>query len=402
MAMTRLAGAAVALMAASLCVSAARAAGAQAGAQAGAYVPPGGTIAYALDSLHWAIYQKHDKFINKTECPDGANVGPYVQFKKLFPQKYKTVVGTRLRYEESVWFPTTRPDGFVFHYATGPVALGMDLDGKTGPNDFVSPDGQKSIDNQLYRVLGCIASYRPGYNANDYFDNDEIHTDNYNRLLIEITGIKNLKNSPHVEVTVYRGLESLLMGPNDEFLPAESQTIDTLWGRRYIQHFQGKIVNGVLTTEPHSFIFPWSTFGVPCDEFMHAARFELKLTPTRAKGLIGGYTDIETWYRQTNTEESTHHQAYGRLSAPSLYKALRRMADAYPDPKTGANTAISSALRAGFVQVFIIHPKNPVLATGLPWKAEPYAGAPFPPKDVARAHKSPAQLAMAIDRWQSP
>jgi hypothetical protein len=38
---------------------------------------------------------------------------------------------------------------------------------------------------------------------------------------------------------------------------------------------------------------------------------------------------------------------------------LQRLADAYPDPKTGANSAISSALDAKFVQVYI----NPLTDT---------------------------------------
>jgi len=363
--------------------------------QAADYVPPGGRIAYALDSLHWAIYQPKDGFVNKQECPDGVNIGPRAQFEALFPDKaHRTVVGTRLRYESDVWFPTAAPDQFVFHEGSGPIASGMNLDGKIGPNDFTSPEGEKGIDNQLYRVLGCIASYRPDDNANDYFDNDEINTDNYNRILIELTGVESLMNSPHVEVTVYRGLESLMASATGSgFVAGGTQQIDTRWGRKYIQHFQGKIIDGVLTTEPHDFVFPWATLGNPADEFMHAARFQLKLTPTAAEGLIGGYTDIETWYLQTNEEESTHHQGYGELSAPSLYKAFRRLADAYPDPKTGANTAISSALRAQFVQVFILHPENPALEASSAMPPIPYAGSPSYPRTPEQARlEQPAQI----------
>jgi hypothetical protein len=58
---------------------------------------------------------------------------------------------------------------------------------------------------------------------------------------------------------------------------------------------------------------------------------------------------------------------------------MRRLADAYPDPKTGANTAISSALRAEFTQIVIVpesRPKTSVLAARRP--AEPYRGPPDP------------------------
>ena len=55
---------------------------------------------------------------------------------------------------------------------------------------------------------------------------------------------------------------------------------------------------------------------------------------------------------------STHHQSYGQLSSPSLYKAMRRLADGYPDPATGQMTAISSALSVKFVQAYLEFPEK--------------------------------------------
>src|SRR6185312_5075896 len=89
-----------------------------------------------------------------------------------------------------------------------------------------------------------------------------------------------------------------------------------------------------------------------------------KLTPTSATGLIGTYADVEHFYRTLVKSWSTHHQSYGQSSSPSIYRALRRLADAYPDPKTGANTAISGALEVKFTQAFIEHPGEKV-ATGV-------------------------------------
>ena len=40
---------------------------------------------------------------------------------------------------------------------------------------------------------------------------------------------------------------------------------------------------------------------------------------------------------------------------PGIWYALKRMADAYPDPKTGENTAISTAYRIDAVPAFIVH-----------------------------------------------
>jgi hypothetical protein len=56
--------------------------------------------------------------------------------------------------------------------------------------------------------------------------------------------------------------------------------------------------------------------------------------------------------------DSTHHLSNGQISGISLYKALRRLADAYPDPDSGANTAISTALDVKMTQVFIVEPES--------------------------------------------
>jgi hypothetical protein len=45
---------------------------------------------------------------------------------------------------------------------------------------------------------------------------------------------------------------------------------------------------------------------------------------------------------------------------------LWNVADGYPDPKTGKPTAISSALLARYVQVFVVHPEKSVVETTPP------------------------------------
>ena len=77
---------------------------------------------------------------------------------------------------------------------------------------------------------------------------------------------------------------------------------------------------------------------------------------------LAGYADVDTWYKQLIRNDSTHHLSNGQISGISLYKALRRFADAYPDPE-GANTAISTALDVKFTQVFIVHPPGEAIET---------------------------------------
>ena len=78
-----------------------------------------------------------------------------------------------------------------------------------------------------------------------------------------------------------------------------------------------------------------------------------------AEGLLAGYTDVEAFNHQLNTTWSTHHQSYGQLSSLSQYHALRQFADGYPDPETGENTAISSAIKVKMTRVSVLHPEGP-------------------------------------------
>jgi hypothetical protein len=123
---------------------------------------------------------------------------------------------------------------------------------------------------------------------------------------------------------------------------------------------------------------------------MFDARFKLALTPTAASGLIGGYADIETWYLHMVKNWSTHHQSYGRSSAPSIYKAMRRLADARPDPQTGAKRAISSALAVNFTQVQVLAPDPAALAEA---RSRRYVGVPYNGTPLQRSAQEESAIA---------
>jgi hypothetical protein len=323
-----------------------------------ATAPKDRTIGYVMSSLYWAIYQTP---AGKTECPKGFNDGPREQYAALFPNngKKRTVLDTQLKLETETWFPSTLPDPTPFHEATGAISYGMNLDGKIGIHDFTSPDGERGIDNQLFRALGCIIGFRGPDGIEYIFEPKEIRDSRFDRTMIELKGVDDLLNDDDVQVTIYRGLDRLLTdATGNEVMPGGSQRIDARWGKRFIKQLRGKIVDGVLTTEPvDEIVIPWTTLDAPAIVIIRDARLRLKLTPTAAEGLIGGYADVDTWYRWLLRNDSTHHLSNGQISGISLYRALRRLADAHPDPKTGANTAISSALNAKFVQAFIQHPQ---------------------------------------------
>ena len=208
----------------------------------------------------------------------------------------------------------------------------------------------------MYRAVGCIIGFR-GPDGVEYIFQDKAVIDRrYNRTMFEITGVDSLENDDDVVVTFYRGQDRLLTDATGQNIMAGgSQRIDTRWGKRLIRQTRGRIEGGVLTTEPVAdLIVPWMNLNVPSFELIRDARLQLDLSPTGAEGLLAGYADVDTWYKQLIRNDSTHHLSNGQISGISLYKTLRRLADAYPDPETGENTAISTAMDVKFTQVFVV------------------------------------------------
>ena len=177
---------------------------------------------------------------------------------------------------------------------------------------------------------------------------------NFNRILVELTNVDSLTDDDAVDVTLYRGKDRLMTDATGaNIMPGGSNRVDERFGARFIHHLKGKIENGVLTTEPADVRWPWAVFlQRPGVYDIRGLRFNVKLGPEHAQGVVAGYADLETWYAQLIRSWSTHHSSYGGLSQPSFYRQLHRLADGYPD-ESGAMTAISSAITVKMTQVFI-------------------------------------------------
>jgi hypothetical protein len=266
-----------------------------------------------------------------------------------------SVETTQLARESLKMFPRDKGPQFPYILARGSTAIGLDLDGKQDTGSFSSPSGEKGIDNNLFKVIGCNAQYRAPDGQLQLFGNKLIRNFNFDRIMIELSNVDNLTNADNVEVTLYRGRDPLLLDATGESVaPGGSQRVDFHYGRKLIQHMRGKIADGVLTTEPIDGQWPWAIyFDTPALLHIRDMRLSLKLTPTGANGLIAGYTDVDSYYHWL-TSWSTHHLSYGRLDPAEFYWALKNNADAYP-AEDGKMSAISSAITVNMTQVFIQH-----------------------------------------------
>ena len=319
-----------------------------------------GVIAFAITDAHWGGNFSADV---KAECPNGINEGPREQYKIMFPDPVpgaprRKLVDTQLKMEMAQFFPMEWKDPTPYKEALGKTAIGLNLDGKVGPNDFTSPDGTTGVDNQFYRALGCVGSYR-GPNGNNFvFGNKWIRDKEYNRSIYELSGVDDLQNDADVTVTVFRGTERMRVdAAGNDIMPGGSQPVNTRWGDKTFRTvLKGKIVNGVLMTEAHDVTMPWWQYGGgPGQYLIRGMRMQVKLTPTGGEGLIAGYVDVNSWNDSIVMSWHNLINAYGQFQTASVYQSMMRLADGYPDPKTGANTAISTAIDARFAQVFVVH-----------------------------------------------
>ncbi len=122
----------------------------------------------------------------KTDCPNGMNISAIEFYRrdlakagykhdeieaalKDFPgegglkQPWVPMVVTRGNHKDNVYaHPETMEDPGMIE-VTGKYSYGFNLDGKdaASPSAFEEPDThEKGINNQLYKVEGCIRSYR--------------------------------------------------------------------------------------------------------------------------------------------------------------------------------------------------------------------------------------------------
>ncbi len=332
-------------------------------AQEGQAVIRDRSIAYVMTMEEWAMHKTPGA---KAECPNGMNEGPREQFKVLFPESgpKRTVVGTQLARESQIYFPEPEKENMPFKEAVGPVVPGVNLDGRVDADDFTSPDGVKGIDNQFFRAIGCVSSYR---DVAALMVTKWRVDNSFNRVVIELTNVDDLVNDDDVTVTTYRGLSPLLPdATGNGFMPGASQKLDLRFGKDFIATFKGKIADGVLITEPGDYLMPYQALANISAQLFRGVKFELRLTQDGAEGYMGGYVDLESWHAQRQESISTHHQSYGQEASPTVYKAMTRLADGYPDAM-GRNTAISGALHVRFTQVFIDRPaKATAQSSGTP------------------------------------
>ncbi|NBW89202.1 MAG: hypothetical protein EBR51_04685, partial [Gammaproteobacteria bacterium] len=254
----------------------------------------------------------------------------------------------------------------------GEKSYGMDLDGKDGVatgkscphQEFTGLDGTPGVDNQLYRLLGCVYGFR-SYGQFEANENENRKSNGKGMTLIEVTGVDDVRNDPDVRVTIYRAVDQYTLDGSGRFLPYGSYRIDVADGKpRYSSTLRGKIVDGVLTTEPGDVNLPFYGNYTYMNRFLRDLRFRIKLADdaASAEGMAAGYLGVDQLMFYVGGLGPI--QSSAPANCPSIHVAAYEVADGHPDPKTGRCTTLSSAYNFKAVAAFIVHGESQRYADG--------------------------------------
>jgi len=318
-------------------------------------------IGLVLTDWRYALYQTPAV----EECSRGLQPGEVAQFKaQADPLGHLNKFGGTTQNrgpngELDTYSPLAVEDPLPFSELRTKVGYGFNLDGTTDGHatsksvaheKFTSPEGE-AIDNQMARVVGCVQGWRKnGFMAEFY--SKEVETSPINRHLIEISGVDDETNDPDVQVTIYKGRDRLVRMASGAFLPFMSHRIDERFPQ-YVLKTHGRIVDGVLITDPIPMArLPLIQIQIIEERRIRDLTLRLKLTPSGAEGLLGGYEDLAAWW---NNHSKSPGSDVGKYSPAALYRAAHRYADGYPDSVTGQPTAISVAYQVSAVRALIVH-----------------------------------------------
>ena len=244
---------------------------------------------------------------------------------------------------------------------------GFNLDGKVGANDFVSPGGERGIDNALYRAWGCDAPWRGNGNATlDMRSNDKMQEGLYT-MVIRISGSGDPMNDK--DATLEIGYSP------DKIIKDARGAVATDFSYRIVKTAQytkmkAKAVNGVVETEQvtelHAPRIAWFYDHAGDAEFRQG-RIRLSIDADgNARGLIGGYRNWRDIYAQnTFAQDGGQQGVREHEDGVALYYALKRNADGMRDAKTGQNMGISTAYLITAAAAYVVDSRKPAEITVL-------------------------------------
>lgn len=241
---------------------------------------------------------------------------------------------------------------------TGNRGFGFNLDGKDGDEDFIDPvSDERGVDNQMYRAMGCIQNF--AFHAPDLpiypYAQWDLTRDTAPAWLIEIRDIDDFQNDDDITIILDKSVDPIARDTNGDALADMTLRIDPNSRSRTV--ISGRIIDGVVRTDAFETKFEADPMLLPLFEFTNA-RLRLSLADDgTAEGVLGGYQPWEALYWSYAQGAWIVEHSAG-IDIPGVYYALKKHADADPDPETGENRSISSAWWIDAQPAIIVYPEE--------------------------------------------
>ncbi len=351
-----------------------------------------GSAGFVVSSIRYALAEDAEE---NGACPEGMTTG-YADRSEVFvdleglelregeaeEQHLKRLFGvafgdkpvTNLCLNPELGAPDDR---FRTVTAQGVPVEGIDLDplvpksrtgGYCAHEDFPGMQGGSGIDNQFYRVFGCSAQYQSTGLSNSF--EIEMLTGSWG-VLVTLDGIDDIANDDEVAVGIFASADPIQLSPAREPLPYATYAIHP--EPRFQARTRGRIVDGVLTTEPVDVRIEWVVNSIRQDRPLDDAVLQVTLDEEGVMdGYLAGFTQVEDLYNYSfgfrNGTDGTGELAPLRLRSGSavgksfvlgytcegVYQALYANADADPDPQTGRCRALSTQYRVAAIPAFVV------------------------------------------------
>jgi hypothetical protein len=235
----------------------------------------------------------------------------------------------------------------------GKRAFGFNLDGNEKTGGFVDPEtGEKGVDNQFFRAWGCMGVMRAEPGVRPSWPSIQWNTvqQQMPAWLIEVSDIDDIHNDSDVTIRIVQATRPIVLDANSD--PQADMTFYEDNNPVTKNSVHGHIKDGVVYSDSFNLSlnghrWAWSEMR------MHDAKFRMRIDGGPAKGFIGGYQAWAPIYTRV-AEGGAGYEGMLSMNLPGQYYALRKFADADPDPKTGMNLSISAVFNVEAVPAFIV------------------------------------------------
>jgi hypothetical protein len=252
--------------------------------------------------------------------------------------------------------PESYPDPGIYE-VEGKIGEGINLDSnaRTG---FTSPKGEKGIDNQFYRALGCWKTFRapPRLSSGGQTVNDPMREGSWTMLIVVHGEGKDPMNDDKVTVGLYPSGDKMVRSGDGKIV--EDYTFAIQPHARYEGVFEAKVKNGRITSkQPIDMMMRDPSPGaVRTGLEILRSQIDFTMNPDGSlKGYLGGYRPWAPVYFGWASFGQVN-EVLTWVDLPAVWYAMKRHADFSPAGPSGEKTHISFALRVDALPAYVTVP----------------------------------------------